>query len=133
MRSQAYDLVYNGVEVAGGSIRIHKKELQQKIFQLLNISTVEAEEKFGFFLTAFEYGVPPHGGIAFGLDRLIMLMSGKKSIRDVIAFPKTAAGTCLLTGAPAPVSPEQQKELHISTILRENKKEKIPGSKTLDI
>ncbi|NLL57016.1 MAG: aspartate--tRNA ligase [Firmicutes bacterium] len=132
VRSQAYDLVYNGVEVAGGSIRIHKKELQQKIFQLLNISTAEAEEKFGFFLTAFEYGVPPHGGIAFGLDRLIMLMSGKKSIRDVIPFPKTAGGTCLLTGAPAPVSPEQQKELHISTILRENKKEKMPGSKTLD-
>ncbi|RJX29022.1 MAG: aspartate--tRNA ligase [Dethiobacter sp.] len=123
--SQAYDLVYNGVEVAGGSVRIHKREIQEKIFNLLGINAVEAEEKFGFFLKAFEYGVPPHGGIAFGLDRLVMLMAGKKSIRDVIPFPKTAGGTCLLTGAPAPVSPEQLKELHISTILRDNKKEKV--------
>jgi aspartyl-tRNA synthetase len=118
VRSQAYDLVYNGVEVAGGSIRIHKRDLQEKIFNLLGINAGEAEEKFGFFLKAFEYGVPPHGGIAFGLDRLIMLMAGKKSIRDVIPFPKTAGGTCLLTGAPAPVSPEQLKELHISTIFK---------------
>jgi len=124
VRSQAYDLVYNGVEVAGGSIRIHKKDLQEKIFNLLNINSKEAEEKFGFFLKAFDYGVPPHGGIAFGLDRLIMLMTRKRSIRDVIPFPKTASGTCLLTGAPAPVAPEQLKELHISMVLRENKEEK---------
>lgn len=127
VRSQAYDLVYNGVEVAGGSIRIHKRDLQEKIFNLLNINSIEAEEKFGFFLRAFDYGVPPHGGIAFGLDRLIMLMARKKSIRDVIPFPKTASGTCLLTGAPAPVSPVQLEELHISTILRETKKEKVPA------
>lgn len=126
VRSLAYDLVYNGVEVAGGSIRIHKKDLQEKVFGLLGINAAEAAEKFGFFLKAFEYGVPPHGGIAFGLDRLVMLMGGKKSIRDVIAFPKTAAGTCLLTGAPATVFPEQLKELHIAAVLKENKKGKAP-------
>jgi aspartyl-tRNA synthetase len=124
VRSQAYDLVYNGVEVAGGSVRIYKKELQEKIFQLLSLQAQEVQEKFGFFLQAFQYGIPPHGGIAFGLDRLIMLMAGKKSIRDVIPFPKTAAGTCLLTGAPAPVSPEQLKELHILKTTRENKKKR---------
>ncbi len=122
MRSQAYDLVYNGIEVAGGSIRIHKKEVQEEIFRLLGISTEEAQEKFGFLLQAFQYGAPPHGGIAFGFDRLLMLMARKRSIRDVIAFPKTAAATCLLTGAPAPVSAAQLEELNISTIARDNKK-----------
>jgi aspartyl-tRNA synthetase len=123
VRSQAYDLVYNGTEVAGGSMRIHQKDLQKKIFHLLNLQEQEQQEKFGFFLQAFAYGVPPHGGIAFGLDRLLMLMAGKKSIRDVIPFPKTAAGACLLSGAPAPVYPEQLKELHILTIERDNKGE----------
>lgn len=123
VRAQAYDLVYNGVEVAGGSMRIYKKELQKKVFHLLNLQEQEVQEKFGFFLQAFEYGVPPHGGIAFGLDRLLMLMAGKKSIRDVIPFPKTAAGTCLLSGAPAPVYPEQLKELYILTVERDNKEE----------
>ena len=123
VRSQAYDLVYNGVEVAGGSMRIYEKELQRKVFKLLNLQEQELQEKFGFFLQAFEYGVPPHGGIAFGLDRLLMLMAGKNSIRDVIPFPKTAAGTCLLSGAPAPVYSEQLKELHILMDVRDDKEE----------
>lgn len=113
VRSRAYDIVLNGVEVGGGSIRIHKRELQEKIFALLNISPDEAQEKFGFLLTALEYGAPPHGGIAFGLDRLIMLMLGKKSIREVIPFPKTQRAQCLLTGAPAEVRIEQILELHL--------------------
>jgi aspartyl-tRNA synthetase len=120
IRSQAYDLVYNGVEIAGGSIRIHKKETQEAIFRLLGLAAGEIEEKFGFFLQAFQDGIPPHGGIAFGFDRLLMLMAGKGSIRDVIPFPKTAAATCLLTGAPAPVSPVQLEELNISIISRED-------------
>ena len=123
VRSQAYDLVYNGVEVAGGSIRIHRKDIQEQIFKLLGLSNKDVEEKFGFLLGAFQYGAPPHGGLAFGLDRLVMLMAGRKSIRDVIAFPKTAAGNCLLTGAPAPVSDGQLAELHISSVLRKNKKD----------
>ncbi len=124
VRSQAYDLVYNGVEVAGGSIRIHRKDIQEEIFKLLGLPEDEIEEKFGFLIGAFQYGAPPHGGLAFGLDRLVMLMANRKSIRDVIAFPKTAAGNCLLTGAPAPVSPGQLKELHISSALRDTNKDK---------
>ncbi len=118
VRSLAYDLVYNGVEIAGGSIRIHRRELQETVFKLLGLTQTEIEDKFGFLLEAFKYGAPPHGGIAFGFDRLLMLMSDRKSIRDVIPFPKTAAGSCLLTGAPAPVSPHQLSELHIYTISR---------------
>lgn len=117
-RSLAYDLVYNGVEIAGGSIRIHRRELQETVFKLLGLTQEELEDKFGFLLEAFKFGAPPHGGIAFGLDRLLMLMLGRKSIRDVIPFPKTAAGSCLLTGAPAPVSPHQLRDLHIYTISR---------------
>jgi len=113
VKSRAYDIVLNGIEIGGGSIRIHKKEVQKKIFELLKISPDEAEEKFGFLLTALEYGAPPHGGIAFGLDRLIMLMLGKKSIREVIPFPKTQRAQCLLTGAPAEVRIEQILELHL--------------------
>jgi aspartyl-tRNA synthetase len=111
--SRAYDMVLNGTEIGGGSIRIHTPEMQSAVFEVLGIDTQEAEEKFGFLLTAMEYGCPPHGGIAFGLDRLVMLMAGAESIRDVIAFPKTQTASDLLTGAPSPASAAQIKELGI--------------------
>lgn len=113
VRANAYDLVLNGIELGGGSIRIHNRELQQKIFDLLGLTKEEAEAKFGFFLRALEYGAPPHGGIALGLDRLIMLMAGANSIRDVITFPKTSTAYCPLTGAPVEVSEKQLRELEI--------------------
>lgn len=116
VRSNAYDIVLNGVEIGGGSIRIHSKELQERIFKVLKLTDEQITGNFGFFLKAFEYGVPPHGGIAFGFDRLVMLMLGEKTIRDVIAFPKTASAACLLTGAPDSVSDEQLKELHIRIV-----------------
>ena len=109
----AYDMVINGTEVGGGSIRIHRADIQAAVFRLLGIADEEANEKFGFLLDALKYGCPPHGGIAFGLDRLVMLMAGERSIREVMAFPKTQSGNCLLTQAPAPVSDAQLKELHI--------------------
>lgn len=111
--SRAYDMVLNGTELGGGSIRIHKMEMQQRVLKLLGIDEQEAEDKFGFLLNALRYGCPPHGGIAFGLDRMIMLMSGASSIRDVMAFPKTQTASCLLTSAPSPVSDHQLKELSI--------------------
>jgi aspartyl-tRNA synthetase len=110
-RAKAYDLVLNGYEIAGGSIRIHQQALQKKMFTLLNIPDDEARDKFGFLLDAFEYGAPPHGGIAFGFDRLVMLLANMKSIRDVIAFPKTNSALSLMDGAPSQVSADQLKEL----------------------
>ncbi|GAW31315.1 aspartate--tRNA ligase [Carboxydocella sp. JDF658] len=113
VRAKAYDMVLNGVEIGGGSIRIHRRDVQEKMFRLLGLSQEEAVEKFGFMLEAFEYGTPPHGGIAFGIDRLVMLLAGRDTIRDVIAFPKTQSASCLMTGAPSEVSAKQLKELHI--------------------
>ncbi len=114
--SRAYDMVLNGHEIGGGSIRIHRQEMQSAVFELLGLSSEEASEKFGFLLKALEYGVPPHGGIAFGLDRWVMLMAGAESIREVIAFPKTQSGACPLTGAPAAVDARQLRELGIRPI-----------------
>jgi aspartyl-tRNA synthetase len=115
IRSQAYDVVVNGCEIGGGSIRIHDPKLQQKVFNLLNISKEQAQQRFGFFLKALEYGAPPHGGIAFGLDRIVMLLTDTDNIRDVIAFPKTQRGQCLLTDAPSEVDQKQLDELNLRT------------------
>ncbi|MGB0938712.1 MAG: amino acid--tRNA ligase-related protein, partial [Colwellia sp.] len=114
--SDAYDMVLNGCELGGGSVRIHNQDMQAAVFRILGISDEEAEEKFGFLLEALQFGAPPHAGLAFGLDRLVMLMTGATSIREVMAFPKTASAACPLTNAPGYANPEQLVELGVATL-----------------
>ena len=113
VKAQAYDIVLNGVELGGGSIRIHDRNLQERMFRVLGLSQEEIDEKFGFLVEAFKYGAPPHGGLAYGLDRLVMLLTHQSSIREVIAFPKNQAAQCMVSQAPSPVSEEQLAELGI--------------------
>jgi aspartyl-tRNA synthetase len=120
MESIAYDIVLNGIELGGGSMRIHKKDIQEKVFELLGIGEEEANDKFEFLLDALKFGAPPHGGLAMGLDRLIMILTSSDSIRDVIAFPKTQKAQCLLTQAPSAIENEQLKDLGLR--LREKPK-----------
>ncbi|RAI81885.1 aspartate--tRNA ligase [Macrococcoides caseolyticum subsp. hominis] len=122
VQANAYDVVLNGYELGGGSIRIHDQEMQQEMFEALGFSDEEAQEQFGFLMDAFKYGAPPHGGIALGLDRMVMLLSGRSNLRDVIAFPKTASATCLLTDAPSKVDHNQLEELHIQLNIENSEK-----------
>ena len=118
VRSQAYDLVLNGWELGSGSIRIHQPDMQSKIFGLLGITPEEADRKFGFFLNPFKYGAPPHGGFAFGIDRLVAILAGEENIREVVAFPKTQSGADPMTGSPLPVDPAQLAALGIRVLPR---------------
>ncbi|MCR4338192.1 MAG: aspartate--tRNA ligase [Candidatus Omnitrophica bacterium] len=120
IRARSYDLVLNGNEIGSGSVRIHRREMQQKVFETIGIGAEEAQERFGFLLRAFEYGAPPHAGVAYGIDRLVTILSGLDSIRDVIAFPKTQSGSCLMTQAPSVVDQKQLKELGVMTIREVN-------------
>jgi aspartyl-tRNA synthetase len=121
--SNAYDMVLNGCELGGGSVRIHNQDMQAAVFRILGISDEEAQEKFGFLLEALQYGAPPHAGLAFGLDRLVMLMTGASSIRDVMAFPKTTTAACPLTSAPGKANPAQLVELGIACLSKDESKE----------
>ena len=116
IKAKAYDLVLNGYEIGGGSIRIHDIELQKRIFSVLGLNQKEVEEKFGFFLEALTYGTPPHGGIALGFDRIMMVLAGEESIRDVIPFPKTTSALCLMTGSPAEIDPGQLEDLGLKRV-----------------
>jgi aspartyl-tRNA synthetase len=116
-RGRAYDLVLNGFELGGGSIRIHDPEVQRRVFEVLGLTPEQTEEQFGHLLRAFRYGVPPHGGVAFGIDRIVMVMAGREAIRDVTAFPKAQSGQDVLTGAPAAATEEQLRELHLKVSL----------------
>ncbi|HBY40244.1 MAG TPA: aspartate--tRNA ligase, partial [Alteromonas sp.] len=118
--SDAYDMVLNGVELGGGSVRIHDQSMQSAVFSILGIDKEEAELKFGFLLEALRFGAPPHAGLAFGLDRLVMLMTGASSIRDVMAFPKTTTAACPLTDAPSPANPQQLADLAIATVKKDS-------------
>ena len=120
IRGRCYDLVLNGNEIGSGSVRIHRRELQQKIFDIIGIAEEEARKRFGFLLRAFEYGAPPHAGVAYGIDRVVTIITGNESIRDCIAFPKTQKGTCLMTDAPSGVDEKQLKDLGL-VVLKKNK------------
>jgi aspartyl-tRNA synthetase len=122
VNSLAYDIVLNGEEIGGGSIRINDSNLQKEIFNILEIDEKRIEENFGFFIKAMEYGIPPHGGIALGMDRMIMLLGGLDNIREVIAFPKTQSAICMLTSSPSTVTEEQLREVYIKVIEEESKK-----------
>ena len=127
-RARAYDIVLNGTELGGGSIRINTPEMQTKAFQALEISDEDIQERFGHLVNAFQYGAPPHGGLAYGLDRLVMLMTGAASIRDVIAFPKSGGGFDPLTEAPAPITPAQRKEAGVDAKPKKRGEEASEGS-----
>ncbi len=116
VRAKAYDIVLNGTELGGGSVRIHQADIQEKMLEVLGFTQEQAQEQFGFLLNAFKYGVPPHAGLAYGLDRVAMLMVGADSIRDVIAFPKIKDASCLMTEAPTPVDQKQLEELSIEIV-----------------
>lgn len=121
VKALAYDIVLNGVELGGGSIRIHDQKIQKRMFEALGITEEDQEKKFGFFVDALKYGTPPHGGLAYGLDRLVMLLSGSDSIREVIAFPKNQNAVCMMSGAPGEIEKAQLDELAIQVVLEEKK------------
>lgn len=125
--SQAYDITLNGNELGGGSIRIHRPDMQERVFETLGLTEEQAQGQFGFLLEAFKFGPPPHGGIALGIDRVLALLTGSDSIRDVMAFPKTASGADPLTGAPTPITADQRKETGVDAVLKKDAPETEPA------